>query len=220
MADDTSTLYRIRFSEADRDSKLKIWKVLCEDFFSRYVKPTDLVLDIACGYGEFINNIRAAEKHGVDINSDTASYLDAGVHFHTTLATELNCLQPNYFDAVFMSNFLEHLPTKADMLKVLEECHRVLKPGGRIIIMGPNIQEVPGAYWDFFDHHLPLSHMTVSEGLQLAKFEVETCIARFLPYSTRSSLPQASWLVRLYLKVPMAWRILGKQFLVVGRARL
>lgn len=219
MTDDTADLYRIRFSATDRVSKLEIWKVLCKDFFSRFVRPTDRVLDIACGYGEFINNIAAGEKHGVDINRDTASYLDANVKLHTMPATDLAGLSDDHFDVVFMSNFLEHLPTKADMLKVLQECRRVLKPGGRVLIMGPNIREVPGEYWDFFDHHLPLSHMTVAEGLQLAGFDVEKCIARFLPYTTRSSLPQASWLVRLYLKVPLAWNILGKQFFVVGKAR-
>jgi hypothetical protein len=82
--------------------------------------------------------------------------------------------------------------------------------------MGPNIRCVPGAYWDFLDHHLPLTDRTVVEALDLTGFSVNKAIAKFLPYSTKSSLPQAPWLVALYLKVPLAWRILGKQFFVVG----
>jgi hypothetical protein len=42
-------------------------------------------------------------------------------------------------------------------------------------------------------------------------------IPRFLPYTTRSALPKGPGLVALYLKVPIAWRFLGKQFLVVAR---
>jgi hypothetical protein len=38
--------------------------------------------------------------------------------------------------------------------------------------------------------------------------------ARFLPYTTRSALPQASWLIRLYLKIPLAWLLFGRQFLL------
>jgi ubiquinone/menaquinone biosynthesis C-methylase UbiE len=216
MAEDIKKLYRIRFPEVDRKSKNAIWRTLCRHFFSRYIKTTDSVLDIACGYGEFINNIEAAEKIAIDINKDTAELLIPDVKFHNTLATDLSFLPDHAVNVVFMSNFLEHLPTKVDVLKVFEECHRVLKPQGKLIIMGPNIRMVPGAYWDFFDHHLPLSHFTIAEGLQLTNFDVETCIPRFLPYTTRSILPQTSWLVRLYLMFPVAWRFMGKQFFVVG----
>lgn len=41
-------------------------------------------------------------------------------------------------------------------------------------------------------------------------------IPRFLPYTTKSRLPQAPWLIRLYLRVPLAWWLLGKQALVVA----
>jgi hypothetical protein len=47
-------------------------------------------------------------------------------------------------------------------------------------------------------------------------FDIELCIDRFLPYSTQGSLPTHPWLVRLYLHVPLVWKLLGKQFLVVA----
>ena len=50
--------------------------------------------------------------------------------------------------------------------------------------------------------------------LQTLGFGVIDCRPRFLPYTTRSALPQATWLVRLYLGVPVVWRLLGRQFLV------
>jgi len=51
----------------------------------------------------------------------------------------------------------------------------------------------------------------------MSDFEIERVIARFLPYTSKSRLPQAAWLVDLYLRVPLAWRILGGQMLVVAR---
>ena len=40
---------------------------------------------------------------------------------------------------------------------------------------------------------------------------------RFLPYTTKSRLPQSAWLVRAYLRFPPAWRLLGGQTLLVAR---
>jgi hypothetical protein len=56
----------------------------------------------------------------------------------------------------------------------------------------------------------------LSEGLTQAGYRVERVIPKFLPYTTKGNLPQANWLVALYLKVPVVWRILGKQFLLVA----
>lgn len=212
-----ANLYRNRFAPQDLPAKAAIWRVLCRDFFQTYIKPGDRVLDLACGYGEFINNIRAAQRHGVDINPDSRSFLDKGVAFHAVPATELDSLDIGPVDVVFASNFFEHLPDKPTMSAVLAQVYRRLAPGGRFLVMGPNIRCVPGAYWDFYDHHLALTNSSVVEALAMQGFEIETDIDRFLPYTTKSRLPQHPWLVALYLKVPLAWRFLGSQFFVVGR---
>ena len=83
--------------------------------------------------------------------------------------------------------------------------------------MGPNIRYLAAQYWDFYDHCLPLSHLSLEEGLVQADFEIDQIVPRFLPYTTRSRLPRHGILVALYLRVPLVWRLLGKQFLVVGR---
>jgi hypothetical protein len=82
--------------------------------------------------------------------------------------------------------------------------------------MGPNIRYLAGQYWDFYDHHLPLSHLSLEEGLSINGFDVVRNIDKFLPYTTRSALPQHPLLVAAYLKMPIAWRILGRQFLLVA----
>ena len=81
----------------------------------------------------------------------------------------------------------------------------------------PNIRYAYREYWDFFDHHVALSHGSLSEALQMTGFHIEVLRPRFLPYTTKSRLPQAAWLVRLYLACPPAQWLLGKQMLVVAR---
>ncbi len=212
-----AALYRHRFPEAELPQKFAIWKALCSGYFQKFVRPDHVVLDLACGYGEFINNIAAAEKHAVDLNPDAPRFLAPNIHFHAAPATELRGIADASMDVVFTSNFLEHLPDTKALEAVFSEVRRVLRANGRFLILGPNIRYLPGEYWDFLDHHLPLTHNSVAEGLAIAGFEVETVIARFLPYTTRSRLPQHPFLVRLYLKLPFAWRFLGKQFFLVGR---
>ncbi|MEP6939498.1 MAG: methyltransferase domain-containing protein [Rudaea sp.] len=212
-------LYDQRFPTAELAQKQAIWKVLCEHFFQRYVDPSSTVVDIGAGYCEFINNIRAARKIAVDLNPDVARFAAAGVQVMNASCTQISELAPASVDVVFMSNFLEHLPSKQLVLDTLREAHRILRVDGKIIVLQPNIRFLPGEYWDFFDHHVPLSDRSLVEGLQLAGFEMDTVHPRFLPYTTKSRLPKATWLVRMYLRVPLAWRFLGKQALVVAVKR-
>lgn len=212
-----SELYRIRFAEQELGRKNAIWKEICEGFLQRFIRPTDTVVDIACGYGEFLNNLQAARKIAVDLNPDARRHLQAGVEFHLRAATELGAVVRGEADVVFTSNFLEHLPDKKALDAFLEEVLAALKPGGKYIVLGPNLRYLPGEYWDFYDHHLGLTHLSLSEALQLRGFEVDLCIDRFLPYTTQGALPTHPLLVKAYLRVPLAWRVLGKQFLIVAR---
>src|SRR5204862_4638957 len=112
------------------------------------------------------------------------------------------------------SNLMEHLPSKEDIARMIREVRRVLKPGGQFIAVGPNLLLLPGRYWDFWDHVTPITDHSLAELLGILEFKVVERRARFLPYTTRSGLPQFSWLVWLYLKLPPAWLLFGRQFLV------
>jgi len=209
-------LYRNRFPESALAEKNALWRVICSVFLSRYVRPSDSVVDIGAGYCEFINNIAAREKTAVDLNPDVARFASPGTRIINESCTSISTLETSSVDIVFMSNFLEHLPDKQLVLATFVESLRILKPGGKVLILQPNIRFVGGEYWDFFDHHTPLTDRSLVEALELAGFEIQQVIPRFLPYTTRSSLPQSTWLVNLYLRVPIAWRILGKQAFVVA----
>ena len=214
---DLASIYKSRFSNTGLEKRKRVWKILCDEFFQQHVPPQSAVLDLACEYGEFINNIKAAKKYGVDLNPDASAHLAADVSFRLASAYDLSHITDNSLDRVFTSNFLEHLPDKAACDTVLKEVKRTLKPGGKFMILGPNIRHAYKEYWDYYDHYLALSHLSLAEGLLLAGYEPETVIDRFLPYTMNNARPTADWMIRTYLQIPLAWKVFGKQFFVVAR---
>lgn len=212
-----SDLYKIRFSISELPRKNAIWGVICNDFIQKYVKKSDVIVDVACGYGEFLNNINARRKIAVDLNPDAQGFLGADTEFKLCMATDIGKMVCGEADVVFTSNFLEHLPDKKTLDRFLDQVIIALKPSGHFIILGPNLRYLPGEYWDFYDHHLGLTHLSLCEALRLKGFAIDVCIDRFLPYTTQGALPSHPWLVRAYLKFPFVWRWLGKQFFIVAR---
>ena len=74
-----------------------------------------------------------------------------------------------------------------------------------------------GRYWDFWDHNVAITDRSLVEALEYLDFAIVDQWARFLPYTTQSRYPQAPFFVKLYLRTPLAWRVMGKQFLVRAR---
>jgi SAM-dependent methyltransferase len=101
-------------------------------------------------------------------------------------------------------------------LRTLSEVRRVLRPGGHLLILQPNIRYAGGAYWDFFDHHLPLTERSLVEALELVGLKPTEVRPRFLPLTSKSALPQHPFFVWLYLKISIAQRILGQQSWIVA----
>ena len=214
--DNLSEIYSNRFKDMGLERRDRVWKVLCRSFFDKRMVRNGSVLDLACGYGEFINNIDVKTKFAVDLNPDAAMRISKDVHFTCAAADQLSFLDDHLVDRVFTSNFLEHLPDKEMCSRVLREVYRVLKPGGHFIVMGPNIRYLYDKYWDFYDHHLPLSHLSLSEGLRAQGFEIVELVDRFLPYTMQSNRPTNDFLINLYLAIPLLWKTFGRQFLITA----
>lgn len=210
------TTYDRRFG-ARREYRQQVWRVLTRNFFQRFVPENGTVLDVGCGWGEFVNHIRAERRLAMDLNPSVPGHLAGGVTFLQQDCSERWNIEDRSLDAVFTSNFLEHLPTKDALQSTLREAFRCLKPGGLVVCMGPNIKVIPGAYWDFWDHYLPLTELAMQEVLELVGFRVEQRVARFLPYTMASGFAWPIAMVSLYLRLPFLWRWFGKQFLLVAR---
>ena len=215
-AGELEATYARRFG-SEEQRRIAVWKTLNEHFFQKWVPRTGTVLDLGAGYCEFINNIEARERLALDLNPATERHAAAGVKVLAQDVTQRWEIEGDSIDVLFTSNFLEHLPGKDALTHCLREAQRVLRPGGRVIAMGPNIRFAYDVYWDYIDHYLALSDRSLVEALEVNGFQAERVIARFLPYTMRGQIPSHPTLVRLYLAVPAAWRVLGKQFLVVAR---
>lgn len=210
-------LYQTRFSPEERVGKEKIWKFMCDEYFVRWVKPTDTVMDLAAGYCEFINNIRCGKKIALDLNPDTAQFKNPDVELIVNDCTTMKDVANNSVDVIFTSSFFEHLPSKEALLQTLAQCYRVLKPDGRLLVLMPNIRFCYDVYWDFFDHLLPVSDRSLDEVMRAIGYKMDVVYPQFVPYTTKSRFPRALFLIRWYLKTPLLWKIFGKQMFVVGR---
>src|SRR5205807_1034545 len=210
-----STTYRQRFSQVEETSKREIWEEIGR-YLQRYIPLDSRVLDIGCDLGYFIVSIRAAEKVASDLR-DVRARLPADVRFVQSDGLALESKLPqHHFNVVLMSNFLEHLPSGEAVIEQLRVVYRLLAPGGRVVVLQPNIRFTGAKYWDFIDHKTPLTEQSVMEAAGIAGFRHHTVVPRFLPYSVKGRLPRSRMLVRLYLACRPAWFVLGKQTLYIG----
>ena len=213
---DLDRVYAHRFEDPDERAKDRLW-VEIGRYLQRYVDASSPVLDIACDRGYFIRNVQAAERWASDMR-DVSGSLPPEVHFVQSDGLALaKALPKGHFGTVFMSNYLEHLATGDQVIEQLRVAADLLKPGGRVVVLQPNIRLVGPAYWDFIDHKVALTERSLVEAAETAGLQTERVVVRFLPYTTKSRLPQHPVLVRSYLRLKLAWRLLGGQTLYVGR---
>jgi hypothetical protein len=212
---DYRRLYEYRFRDVDQAVREDVWREIALFVHVRLGQP-QRVLDPAAGRGEFIRAVPAPERWAVDAVAYDDFAADPGVRLILAEIAEAQ-LPADHFDAVFVSNFLEHLPTQEAVAGFLEQMLGCTRPGGRVTVLGPNFRYAAREYFDCADHTLALTHVAVAEHLYAAGFEVESVVARFLPYSFRSGYPASAALTRRYLRTPALWRLLGRQFLVTGR---
>jgi len=211
------SLYQKRFDPKLLQNKVRLWQIFIQDFLSRYISPQDRVLDIGGGYCEFINQIEAKQKVLVDLNPDARRYANPDVVIFNESILELSSDRlGSTFTRIFISNFFEHLNSHEEVIKVLSLCFKILlEEEGKILIIQPNFKYSYREYYDFFDHKLPLTHLSLTEALSSIGFQIEQCIPRFMPFSTKSYLSSPK-LLKLYLKLPILWRFFGKQMFVVA----
>lgn len=104
--------------------------------------PPGLVLDVGCGAGDFLHRMhqRGWSVKGVDFDGKAIANAKARYGFellHSDLAGAR--FSENSFDAVTMNHVIEHVP---EPTMLLSEVRRVLKPGGRLVAITPNVQSM------------------------------------------------------------------------------
>tara|TARA_Y100000310_G_scaffold172911_1_gene173014 strand:- start:7715 stop:8344 length:630 start_codon:yes stop_codon:yes gene_type:complete len=203
--------YKTRFTfNKKRD---KVWSAIVSHI-QKFIKEDAVVLDLGCGYGNFINNVKAKEKHAIDLNKDFKKTLDEDVNFKSGSVLDLKSFKKNYFDVVFASNLLEHLDHKENDA-LLQSIKGILKSDGKLILIQPNYRYANKEYFDDYTHKTAHSHISIKDLLEANGFSIEKMIARFLPFSLKSKLPKSKLLTKLYLMSPI--KPFAKQMLVIAR---
>jgi hypothetical protein len=171
------------------------------------------VLDLGAGNGEFTTNAPVVfTPHSIDANED-------GKNIVGRITQDCSKPGPDWLlvNVIFTSNFFEHLPTRAALAETIQHAYDHLTNDGIIICMGPNINAVGNAYWNFIDHHIALTDQSLCESLRVAGFKIEKCVPRFLPYTMVNQPKWPIWTLKMYLKCPWLWPFFGGQFLIIAR---
>ena len=110
------------------------------------------VLDLCCGNGETLDALYGLGfRTLVGVDTDVPRELQADSRFKTHVGdAALVPLPPSSVDWVLVIDSLHHLGPLSHIEGVLNECHRVLKPGGKLgLVDFPNSLQIRLAFWFF-----------------------------------------------------------------------
>ncbi len=212
-----------RMTSAYHDSRFKpdakrsvVWKALWRYYFRHRIRPEDTVIDLGCGYGDFINNVQAKHRIALDVWSDLGKHLAPGVEAVIGPVTDLSSIPDGSIDYAFASNLFEHV-TQADLATVLDGLRKKLSPRGSLTMLQPNYRYCASEYFDDYTHITVWSHVSLADFLNANGFEVVEINPRFLPLTVKSRLPVWGPLIGAYLLSPL--KPMGKQMLLRAEPR-
>jgi len=145
------------------------------------VRHGGTLLDVGCGRGRFLSIAARAGYvvYGTELTDESARAARHTVgEDRVRVGTLARCgFAPGRFDAVTMWHVFEHLP---DPGETLDECHRLLRPGGTLVLSVPNIESWQarwaGGSWFHLDmprHLVHYSPETLTAMLARHGFRIE-----------------------------------------------
>lgn len=196
------------------------------------------VLDLGSGTGDLAVELalRGLDVVGVDqFAPPSGAFIDeqlaralaeryrVRVRFVRGAAEDLSDLASASFDCVFMGEILEHFAEPAEVLKGV---HRVLRPGGRLIVTVPNVASL-GSRWclvyhgylldGWVEHRQHFNIRELSRMLREQGFEPETITSDFVDVprlGMRSEYMGRPWLLKLLVRLAERYPQMGKSLLV------
>lgn len=152
------------------------------------------LLDIGCGHGAFLAEMRRAgwDVQGIEPDPNAVAVARANGVPVVSEPLEEASFAPEFFDAVTMNHVIEHFH---DPIEALRISHRLLKPGGVLWIATPNLASrghaVFGRDWIGLDppRHLvlftrsALARVLAETGFELDAFASDYSAQSFFPWS-------------------------------------
>lgn len=187
--DESRKLEKLLLSPLNRLCKLALWPLWAMNGLRAQMKllrymtleqePTGKLLDVGCGAGRFLHRMqkRGWQVEGVEFDPQAANKVTQRYGIAVHVGDLPACHLPaESFDAVTLNQVMEHL---YDPRATLNECLRILKPGGRLILTTPNVDSMGavefGRYWRGWEppRHLHLFSVAALQRLvQQSGFEV------------------------------------------------
>lgn len=153
------------------------------------------LLEIGCGHGHYLAEMRNLgwDVYGCDISQDKVDKLIPKFGPDHVLCCSMENLPPDLglFDIVGLWHVIEHLH---EPRKALEQIHKLLKPGGRVIIGTPNVDSwearLFGRWWIGFE--VP-RHLVVfsRHGLERLLIDTGFKLSRVRPSLWAASVPDS-----------------------------
>jgi hypothetical protein len=193
-----------------------LWRALWQYHFRHLVPPDGCVLDLGCGWGNFINHVVARRRIALDCWEEFPRHLAPGIEAVLGKVTDLAGIEDGAVDFAFASNLFEHL-AQDEFVAALAALRPKLSARGTLTILQPNWRYAWREYFDDYTHRQPWSDIGLADFLAANGWEVFDLQPRFMPLTVKSRLPVMPWLIRLYLASPL--KPLGKQMLLRARPR-
>lgn len=135
------------------------------------------LLDIGCSMGFFLNAARILfDAHGVELSRWACDFAGNKLGINVRCGTLQDARFPSgHFDVVTLIDVIEHLP---DPMGTMREIARIIKPGGMIYLVTPNIESLSakllrGFWWGFRSAHLYyFSPSSIRRLLEAAGFRI------------------------------------------------
>jgi SAM-dependent methyltransferase len=164
-------------------------------------KKHGALLEIGCGSGRMLRQMQALgwTVEGTDLDPGAVANA-AKKGLKVTLGELESCRYPNAsFDAVTMSHLIEHVYTPRALLA---ECYRIVKPGGRVVVVTPNTESIGhrlfGKHWRGLE---PPRHIHLFSVHALTQLGIN---AGFGIRSARTTIRGAHWAYRASRQIKAA----------------
>ena len=134
------------------------------------------LLEIGCGRGEFLDSFLQLgfDCSGIDLSNYIATDLKNIINIEKADVSKDNLpYEDNYFDIVYHKSLIEHLYSPDQLMK---ETYRVLKPGGRVVILTPDWVSQMKVFYEDYTHSRPYDINSLRDLLHvygLSKVETE-----------------------------------------------
>ncbi|MCZ8520539.1 MULTISPECIES: demethylmenaquinone methyltransferase [Paenibacillus] len=152
------------------------------------VRPGSTAIDICCGTCDWTISLAEASGSGAMVGLDfSQNMLDVGADKieHLGLDKQIRLIRGNAMELPFEDNTFDYatigfaLRNVPDLVKVIEEMQRVVKPGGLVVsleLSKPTWQPFKGIYYFYFQRVLPLLGKLIAKSYEQYKWLPESLI--------------------------------------------